>query len=263
MTKQVRISLAVLVPIALILCGVLVASQLYGWFKEKDASIQPDETYAIWISEVHVSDRHADGRMWDRDESGPDLKGEIYWRDIKILETDEKSDSLVARWDSANVDIRAMLLKGRVGADQMNNVGLIKPGEEDHLSVKFYDSDLVDDELIGGATWAATGMVEGVNVFRLGQSSGEIQSFHISVVPVIADAGLAVAQSAQSSSATTGADWIMPGAGSAESKAEEYSAMLDQGASKGATYMKDKLSETARKLKDQFSSPDQGVDKDE
>lgn len=228
-------------PFAAILGGIAATIALAKWSSARSGAIEPGVTYAAWISELEVGGTHPDGRDWDIDGSAPDLMGKLKWRGLNTLSTETAKDSMVAKWSSGSVDVREIFLTGRMQGKEFGDAVLIKPESQDRLSALFYDEDLADKELLGGASWAITGMVEGANIFLPEPGKTSIKSFAICMVR--ADQGTeAKTKKMGPVHLYIGHDlqWIPPGKGSAEENVVKASGKIKKGGETIVEYLENK-----------------------
>lgn len=105
------------------------------------------DDYYVLVKLVELMPTDAKGKTWDSvNDSGPDIMVEIHWRGQRVYRSTTKSDSFVAKWSAAEIDLRKIALSGEatsvesvIKAARVN----ITPGEE--LKVTVYDIDFLNE----------------------------------------------------------------------------------------------------------------------
>lgn len=250
MNRSLRLMLGVALPLALVGLGFYFAPRSgFGKGAVAQDHLIPGQTYALWISEAYLADKHSDGRSWDMDGSGPDIRGDIYWRDLKVLSTDVSRDNIVARWEAVSVDLRTVFLGGKVGSSQIHNVAMIKPEQNDFLTVRFYDEDPLDEEFAGGITISATGLVAGLNRISFTNGTGEIRSIQLASILARPDKGVALEENTLVVDYGYPVQWLEPTAGaSAEAKASELSSEVQQAIMDGSRALDQTIAEGTKMI---------------
>ena len=163
-----------LVPIIVILAGGALAFYLNS---EGDFSHAVDDftetvnslgestnepvVYRVWLHEVEATPVLPDGAKWDQDGSAPDLSAELYWQEIRLLETGVAKDSLISRWSPTNLSV-GKLLDGSVNQSDFESVATLRTVENTFLEVAVFENDLVQRSFVGLVRIPATALQKGI-----------------------------------------------------------------------------------------------------
>lgn len=110
--------------------------------------------YYLHIKLIELADRAPGGSAWDRiDDSGPDIRFRLTWRQNVVWEGGTKADTLIGSWDLMKIDLRQVLASGgKAELEGALNAPLIhyQPGETVELLV--WDDDTVGSDDAGAVT---------------------------------------------------------------------------------------------------------------
>jgi len=163
-----------LVPIIVILAGGVLAfyfnsngsfSHAVDDFTETVNSLGESTNepvvYRVWLHEVEATPVLPDGAKWDQDGSAPDLSAELYWQEIRLLETGVAKDSLISRWSPTNLSV-GKLLDGSVNQSDFESVATLRTVENTFLEVAVFENDLVQRSFVGLVRIPATALQKGL-----------------------------------------------------------------------------------------------------
>ncbi len=129
---------------------ILVGLALYYFMKpgQQAGPLTQEAGKEFWVSvaSAEIASKTKDGKAWDVDKSGPDVYYEIWWKGNRVYKSSVCTDSLIAKWDAQEIDIGKILRTHRIEASKAG--AIIKVGEENHITIKVYDSDLTVNDLI-------------------------------------------------------------------------------------------------------------------
>lgn len=163
-----------LIPIIVILAGGALAFYLNseGDFshalddftetvKTLGESTEEPVIFRVWLHEVEANPVLPHGEKWDQDGSAPDLSAELYWQEIRLLETGLAKDSLISRWSPTNLSV-GKLLDGSVNQSDFESVATLRTVENTFLEVAVYENDPVQRSFVGLVRIPATALQEGI-----------------------------------------------------------------------------------------------------
>jgi hypothetical protein len=163
-----------LIPIIVILAGVALAfflnsngsfSYAVDDFTEKvkilGESTNEPVIFRVWLHEVEANSVLPNGAKWDQDASAPDLSAELYWQEIRLLETGLAKDSLISRWSPTNLSV-GKLLDGSVNQSDFESVATLRTVEGTYLEIAVYENDLVQRSFVGLVRIPATALQKGI-----------------------------------------------------------------------------------------------------
>jgi hypothetical protein len=163
-----------LIPIIVILAGVALAfflnsngsfSYAVDDFTEKvkilGESTNEPVIFRVWLHEVEANSVLPNGAKWDQDGSAPDLSAELYWQEIRLLETGLAKDSLISRWSPTNLSV-GKLLDGSVNQSDFESVATLRTVEGTYLEIAVYENDLVQRSFVGLVRIPATALQKGI-----------------------------------------------------------------------------------------------------
>jgi hypothetical protein len=163
-----------LIPIIVILAGVALAfflnsngsfSYAVDDFTEKvkilGESTNEPVIFRVWLHEVEANPVLPNGAKWDQDASAPDLSAELYWQEIRLLETGLAKDSLISRWSPTNLSV-GKLLDGSVNQSDFESVATLRTVEGTYLEIAVYENDLVQRSFVGLVRIPATALQKGI-----------------------------------------------------------------------------------------------------
>ena len=163
-----------LIPIIVILAGGALAFYLNseGDFshalddftetvKTLGESTEEPVIFRVWLHEVEANPVLPNGAKWDQDGSAPDLSAELYWQEIRLLETGLAKDSLISRWSPTNLSV-GKLLDGSVNQSDFESVATLRTVEGTYLEIAVYENDLVQRSFVGLVRIPATALQKGI-----------------------------------------------------------------------------------------------------
>lgn len=163
-----------LIPIIVILAGGALAfylnsnggfSSAVDDFTEKvktlGESTEEPVIFRAWLHEVEANPLLPDGAKWDQDGSAPDLSAELYWQEIRLLETGVAKDSLISRWSPTNLSV-GKLLDGSVNQSDFESVATLRTVENTFLEIAVYENDPVQRSFVGLVRIPATALKQGI-----------------------------------------------------------------------------------------------------
>jgi hypothetical protein len=125
--------------------------------------------YMIYIRNIEVQSRKANGKAWDSGDTAPDIFYTLSWKKNKIYESDKKSDSLIAEWIPVGVSLKDSIMSGKVSVDQAISLPIVKFDKEvqesDELLFNIIDSDVLSNDGIEDLRVYLSKLKEGDNVF--------------------------------------------------------------------------------------------------
>ena len=117
----------------------------------KPARLAPGNDYYLHVKIIELADRAPGGSAWDRlDDSGPDIRFRLTWRQNVVWDGGVKADTLIGSWDLMKIDLRQVLASGgKADLEGALNAPLIhyEPGETVELAV--WDDDAVGSDDAG------------------------------------------------------------------------------------------------------------------
>ena len=103
--------------------------------------------YVVYVQSAEITSAKLDGQPWDGDDSAPDVFCEIWWNNNRIFKSSAVTDSTLPSWTEQEANLREMarsqVLKPRA------NSGLVTSDGETKVTIRFYDDDLFENDLIG------------------------------------------------------------------------------------------------------------------
>lgn len=118
------------------------------------ARLRRGNDYYLHVKLIELADRAPGGSAWDRiDDSGPDIRFRLTWRQNVVWEGGAKADTLIGSWDLMKIDLRQVLASGgKAELEGALNAPLIhyQPGETVELLV--WDDDTVGSDDAGAVT---------------------------------------------------------------------------------------------------------------
>ena len=163
-----------LIPIIVILAGGALAfylnsnggfSSAIDDFTEKvktlGESTEEPVIFRVWLHELEAMPLRSDDEKWDMDGSAPDLSAELYWQEIRLLETGVAKDSLILRWSPTNLSL-SKLLDGSVNQSDFESVATLRTVENTFLEIAVYENDPVQRSFVGLVRIPATALKKGI-----------------------------------------------------------------------------------------------------
>lgn len=142
-----------------------------------------EKEYRISVASARVFPKKADGTSWDGDDSGPDVYYQIYWRDNMVFESSVETDTLLAQWENAEINLkevaRSEVLRPR------ENGARVRIGEDDIVEIRLFDDDLIADDQIGSLPLAGSEIRTGRKMFR--PVSGSADGLTVVIAPADAE----------------------------------------------------------------------------
>ena len=118
------------------------------------ARLAAGNDYYLHIKLIELADRAPGGASWDRlDDSGPDVRFRLTWRQNVVWDGGVKPDTLIGSWDLMKIDLRQVIAAGgKAELEGALNAPLIhyQPGETVELTV--WDDDAVGSDDAGAIT---------------------------------------------------------------------------------------------------------------
>jgi hypothetical protein len=102
--------------------------------------------YWFTVTSAEVAATKSDGKAWDIDKTGPDVYYEIWWQDNRVYKSSTCPDSLIAKWDTQEIDLGKVLRTRRLEAAKAG--AIVKLGDKNTVTIKVYDSDVTFNDLI-------------------------------------------------------------------------------------------------------------------
>ena len=116
---------------------------------EATKGVVEESHYYVLLTLIEVTPKTTDGSKWDPDGSGPDLYYRIHWQGQPVFESATKSDTLLAKWSNASVEIGP--LTERVSLDDSIKAARITARPGDELEIVILDRDVFKDDVV--ARW--------------------------------------------------------------------------------------------------------------
>jgi len=105
--------------------------------------------YYVFVRLVELSSRKANGSNWDSgNDSAPDPYYYIFWHGTRVFESATRSDSLIATWDLARVDLKDMVTNGgKFDIASAINAPIVRVEPGESIKIEVWDDDPVGDDL--------------------------------------------------------------------------------------------------------------------
>jgi hypothetical protein len=129
-----------------------------------------------------VSAANKDGRPWHDDGSAPNLVATLIWRNTRLLETPEASNSLIAKWSRTSIKIKD-LMKTELAPNALEKVARIHASPEEALSLEVRDRGLISAQWIGAVSVPCGKLRAGQNTILINDPNCGIRSITLQVVP--------------------------------------------------------------------------------
>jgi hypothetical protein len=117
---------------------------------------------------------------WDADGSPPDLFYRIRWQGHEVFRSAKKSDTLVAKWSNAALDLGDVV--NAVSIDDSIKAARITARAGDSLEFLVYDADLGFDDAIGSWTVAVDDLDLGDQAWS--RPGGKVVAAECRVLPI-------------------------------------------------------------------------------
>jgi hypothetical protein len=121
--------------------------------------------YYLHVKLIELAERRPNGKQWDSfDDSGPDIRFTLTWRQNVIWKSIEKSNTLIGSWDLMKVDLGQLITSGgQTDLEGLVNAPLVhcEPGET--IELKVWDEDTVGSDGAGTITIRLDGLRPGEN----------------------------------------------------------------------------------------------------
>ncbi|MFO0816010.1 MAG: hypothetical protein U0796_22560 [Gemmatales bacterium] len=124
--------------------------------------------YWLTVTSAEVSAKTGKGKAWDVDNSGPDVFYEIWWQGNRVYKSSTCTDTLIAKWDTQEIDVTRILRTHRLEASKAG--AIVKLGEQNMVTIKLYDSDVTVNDLIEEFQVDLSALKTGVNTLGPGPS---------------------------------------------------------------------------------------------
>jgi hypothetical protein len=113
--------------------------------------LTPDHDYYLQVKLIELADHLPGGKPWDRvDNSGPDVRFTLTWRQNVIWKSTEKSNTLIGSWDLLKVDLGQVITSGgQTDLEGLVNAPLIHYQAGEAVELKVWDEDPVGSDDAG------------------------------------------------------------------------------------------------------------------
>ena len=111
--------------------------------------------YYLHVKLIELADQPPDGKQWDSsDDSGPDIRFRLTWREQRDLELDRKRpNTLIGSWDLMKVDLKQVIRSGgQTDLEGMVNAPLVHYERGGTVELKVWDEDTVGSDDAGAIT---------------------------------------------------------------------------------------------------------------
>ena len=106
--------------------------------------------YYLHVKLIELADHMPGDKQWDRfDDSGPDIRFSLTWRQNVVWKSIEKSNTLIGSWDLLKVDLRQVITGGQTDLEGMVNAPLVHYGRGESVDLKVWDEDTVGTDDAG------------------------------------------------------------------------------------------------------------------
>jgi hypothetical protein len=107
--------------------------------------------YYLHVKLIELAERRPDGKHWDSvDNSGPDIRFMLTWRQNVIWKSSEKPDTLIGSWDLVKVDLRQIISSGgKTDLEGLVNAPLVHCDRGEFVELKVWDEDTVGSDQAG------------------------------------------------------------------------------------------------------------------
>ena len=106
--------------------------------------------YYLHVKLIELADHMPGGKKWDRlDDSGPDIRFNLTWRQNVVWKSIEKPNTLIGSWDLLKVDLRQVVTGGQTDLEGMVNAPLVHYGRGESVELKVWDEDTVGSDGAG------------------------------------------------------------------------------------------------------------------
>ena len=151
-----------LIPIIVIFAGGALAFYLNSNGGFSSESTEEPVILRVWLHEVEANPLLPDGAKWDLDGSAPDLSAELYWQEVRILETGVAKDLLISRWSPTSMSV-GKLLDGSMDKYDFESVATLRAIENTFLDIAVYENDPVfQRSFVGLVRIPATALQRGI-----------------------------------------------------------------------------------------------------
>jgi len=130
------------------------------------ATLTPGGLYHVFVETLEMAPRGPDGEAWDVDDSAPDPGYEISWKDQRVFESGEVTDSLIARWSGMKIGFEAaaaLITEGKADPAQVIDAALMRAEQGQGFVLRFHDRDVTTDEPAGEVKVAWSDLKPGRN----------------------------------------------------------------------------------------------------
>ena len=134
--------------------------------------VEIGKDYYVLVPLVELSSTNASDESWDSyNNSAPDVRVEIYWKNQRVYRSSTKTDSFVAKWSNAEFDLIGMALSGKsTSVDEALQAARINIRQGDEIEVRVYDEDMLgSSEEAGKKQFTTSDLHLGDTVHNLSQ----------------------------------------------------------------------------------------------
>lgn len=113
------------------------------------ARVVTGRDYYAFVRLVELASKKSNGGNWDSgNDSAPDPYFRLYWRGTRIFESAARSDSLIATWDLARLDLKELVAnQGKLDIASAINAPIVQIEPNESLRIEIWDDDPMGDDL--------------------------------------------------------------------------------------------------------------------
>lgn len=138
------------------------------------ARLTKGHDYYVHVKLIELADHLPAGKQWDRmDDSGPDIRFTLTWRQNVIWKSIEKSNTLIGSWDFLKVDLRQVITGGQTDLEGMVNAPLVHHAGGESVELKVWDEDPVGSDDAGTVVIKLDDLGPGENTIALTGGAAE------------------------------------------------------------------------------------------
>ncbi|NQZ57596.1 MAG: hypothetical protein HRT88_09055 [Lentisphaeraceae bacterium] len=141
-----------------------------------DGTLNSGKKYMVYIRQIEVAPKKANGKDWDPRNSAPDIFYTLTWQNNQIYKSDTKKNALITEWLPVGVDALDSLRKMGVSLDQVISLPIVKYEKNDEqtnkLVFKISDDDWDQNDEIDILTVYINKLKPGDNVFSFTEDHG-------------------------------------------------------------------------------------------
>ena len=144
--------------------------------EETVGNLVDGKDYRIYIRNLEVQPKKANGDSWDRSNGAPDVFYKVIWKSNEIHKSDKKENSLIAEWIPVGMSLKDSILSGKISVDQAIDIPIIRYDkgmkEADEIVFKVVDADLLEDDSIEEVRVYLSKLRLGDNIFDFRDKEG-------------------------------------------------------------------------------------------